>query len=106
MPKSESLFAYSLFFKDQLEQFAPVALDKSNCERFAQAAHDKRETMSDSLRSLMTKYRQDSLFCSFAHKKTRESLKKPMSEFRTLSATNVFWFKVIGQGTYECIHKP
>ena len=75
MPKSESLFAYSLFFKDQLEQFAPVALDKSNCERFAQAAHDKRETMSDSLRSLMTKYRQDSLFCSFAHKKP-ENLSK------------------------------
>ena len=102
MPKSESLFAYSLFFKDQLEQFAPVALDKSNCERFAQAAHDKRETMSDSLRSLMTGFTL-LLFCS---QKTRESLKKPMSEFRTLSVTNVFWFKVIGQGTYECIHKP
>ena len=92
MPKSESLFACSLFFKDQLEQFAPVALDKSNCERFAQAAHDKISTGLTLL-----------LFCS---QKTRESLKKPMSEFRTLSVTNVFWFKVIGQGTYECIHKP
>ena len=47
MPACESLpllFAYSLFFKERLEWFAPVALYK-------------RATVSDSLRSLMTKER-------------------------------------------------
>ena len=47
MPKSELLrllFAHCLFLKDHLEQFAPVAIYKSNSEWFAQVAHDKRAT--------------------------------------------------------------
>ena len=69
MPKSESLsllFAYTLFFKEQLERFAHVTLNKQkgDHERFAQVAHDKRATGRDLL-FLMSKL----LFCSFAHKK-------------------------------------
>ena len=77
--KSESLpklFAHSLFFKERLERFTPVALYK-------------RATMSNSLRSLMTKSnRSDSLFFMseflFHSQKMSESLQKPMSEFPTL----------------------
>ena len=63
MAESESpmsLFAHLLFFKEQIERFAPFA-------------HNNRATVSDSLMSL---------FCS---QKTSDSLEKPMSEFPTLT---------------------
>ena len=65
-----------IFFKERLERFTPVALYK-------------RATMSNSLRSLMTKSnRSDSLFFMseflFRSQKMSESLQKPMSKFPTL----------------------
>ena len=79
MPKSNSLTMIidrSLFFKERLGRFTPVALYK-------------RATMSNSLRSLMTKSnRSDSLFFMseflFRSQKMSESLQKPMSKFPTL----------------------
>ena len=62
MAESESpmsLFAHLLFFKEQIERFAPFA-------------HNNRATVSDSLTSL------------FRSQKTSDSLEKPMSEFPTL----------------------
>ena len=71
------LFAYSLFFKERLEWFAPVALYK-------------RATVSDSLRPLYDKRAMGGI-CSFSqanrsftHKKRANCLKKPMSKFPTL----------------------
>ena len=58
MPKSEwlpSLFTYSLFFKEQIEQLAPIALKK-------------RAIMSNLLRSLMTKEQLHGVICYF-HKR-------------------------------------
>ena len=60
----------------------------SDCERIAQVSHDKRATMSDSLRSLIINERMsESLICSFAHKKrfaqfflTKIVFKKNMSD--------------------------
>ena len=69
MPKSESLpslFPHTLFFKEQFEWFAHIAHYKKNCEQFAQVAHDKIATLSNLLRSLMTKewWEQFALFFS------------------------------------------
>ena len=88
LPKSEVLpllFAQSLFFIERGEQFTLVALHKRE-NGFGQSL--KRATVSDSLPSIITKERQEQftlfykriailLFCYFAHKKTRDSLKKP-----------------------------
>ena len=84
-------FAHSLFFGEQCEQIAKVAQQKlamwanpsgrslkmSNNKRFAQVAHQKWGTMSESLRSLTTNewmseslvYLSKSLLRSFFRKK-------------------------------------
>ena len=79
-----SLFLHFLFFKERLEWFASIALhsfvlfwratwaicshrslQKSNREWFAQAAHDKRATVRDLLRSLMTQELRECRIHSF-----------------------------------------
>ena len=65
------------------------SLQKSHCERIAPIALYKRATVSVSLKSLMTKERQER-FALFHERiallltKTIDLLKKPMSEFPTL----------------------
>ena len=66
-----SLFAHLLFLKSCLNDLLPslsqrlwatcsdCSWHKSNSERFAQVPHDIRVTVSDSLRSLMTKERPE-----------------------------------------------
>ena len=50
-----TLCSFTLFI-EQLARFATVALPKrADHDRFAQVAHDKRPTMSNLLRLLMTK---------------------------------------------------
>ena len=67
MPKSESLLL--LFFKERLERFAPVALYK-------------KATVSDLLRSLMTKERRKQFI--LLHTKNLRIAQKTLSEFPTL----------------------
>ena len=67
MPKSESLLL--LFFKERLERFAPVALYK-------------KATVSDLLRSLMTKERRKQFI--LLHTKNQRIAQKTLSEFPTL----------------------
>ena len=67
MPKSESLLL--LFFKERLERFAPVALYK-------------KATVSDLLRSLMTKERRKRFI--LLHTKNQRIAQKTLSEFPTL----------------------
>ena len=78
MPKSESLpslFAHSIFFKEQLEGFSPVA----------QVSHDKRATGAIlSFYERIALFMSGSLFRSFAHKneqiagKTDEQISNPV----------------------------
>ena len=63
-------------FKEQLEQFAPE--QKSNCEWFAQVAHDKRAM------GAICPFSQVNSSFALSLTKKRELLKKPMSEFPTL----------------------
>ena len=64
MTKSESLlslFSHSLFFKVRpWENRSVCSEQKSDCERVAKVAHNKRVTVSDSLK----KNRSESHFCS------------------------------------------
>ena len=127
MPISELfpvLFAPSLFFKKRSEKFPQVAhykkwpwascshrsLQKSNCERYAQVAHDKRASVSDSLTSLFTKERQEQ-FPFFEERiallltKTSELLEKLMSKFPTLLHTHIrSTMHSLVKNTYICEH--
>ena len=103
MPMSESLqslFALSLFFKEQWEQFALIALYR-------------RATVSESLQSLFTKewlqaicsfpkgnryfalYLQKTSDSLFAHKKTSDSLEKPKSKISTLQILKAALIRLI-----------
>ena len=80
MPKSESLLwpvdlhSFAFFKRVTWVIHSRRSLQKSDRERFAQVTHDKRATVSDFLRSLMTKEQRErfvfftgeSLFPSFA----------------------------------------
>ena len=104
MPKSKSIPL--LFFIERRERFALVGLDK-------------RETVSKSLLSLLTKERpcgirscrlwqkidrSDFLFFTsvllFSSKKTRDSLEKPLSDFPTLQYCNMI--TVLGVTSIQC----
>ena len=103
MPMSESLqslFALSLFFKEQWEQFALIALYR-------------RATVSESLQSLFTKewpkaicsfpkgnryfalYLQKTSDSLFAHNKTSDSLEKPKSKISTLQILRAALIRLI-----------
>ena len=61
-PKTKlSLFAHLVFFKEQLERFAPVALYKRATLAIHSITQDKRATLNNLLRSLMTKERWEHL---------------------------------------------
>ena len=64
------LFAHYLFFKEQLERFAPVALYKTE-EPFTQVPRDKRVTRA----TYSLFFASESLFRTFAHKKRANHLK-------------------------------
>ena len=72
------------FLKSDLSDLLPSLFTKERPERFAQVAHDKRATVSDSLRLLMTK---ELKINQLQHKliKTSEQLKKTMSKFPTMA---------------------
>ena len=70
---------------------------KSDCEWIAQVAHQKWVTVSDSLRSLTKNERMSKSFffwanerINFFSQKTRDPLRKPMSEFPTLCGLGKF----------------
>ena len=127
MPMSESfpvLFAPSLFFKKRSEKFPQVAHYKK--WPWASCSHRslKRATVSDLLRSLMTKEhpwairsrrslqksdRSNSLFLKsellFCSQKTSELLEKPMSKFPTLLHTHIrSTMHSLVKNTYICEH--
>ena len=66
------------FLKRDVTNSFRSLMSKEQQEWFAQVAHDKRATLSNSLTSLFTKERQEriTLFHSFAHKKRANRSKK------------------------------
>ena len=92
MPKNESLlslFTRSLCLNSDIVIRSFCSLQKCDHERIASIALYKRATMSDLLRLLMTKERQEqfSLFhelIALSLTKKSDSLEKPRSDFPTL----------------------
>ena len=103
-------FAHFLFFNEQCERIAQVAHKKlamwanrsgrspkmSDHEWFAQVAHQKWATMSESLRSLIFS------------QKTSYSLRTPMSEFPALIISVIkfhFWYIYFKEKTQQLIRQ-
>ena len=92
--------SFALFLRVTWAIRSRCSLQKSNHELFAQVAHDKRVTVNDSLRLLMTKeqgkrfalFREQIILSLFCKKKKANCSKKHMSEFPTLQNWHFFMF--------------